>query len=238
MTRLVGADLAWRLEKNNSALALMDASHGVLTLCEVIPTIIGSFDVLAKIDEWQPAGLAIDAPLVVKNQTGMRKCERELNRVYRAKYAGCHPSNLNLYPRQEIGHFSYLLRQQGFEHLAEERWQIECYPHPTLIEWFQLERRLAYKRGTVDHRRAGQIALVELLNEWVSGGKFVVAKSVEYLFESKRIECLKGKSLKINEDALDAIICGLVAGCYHFRRMHYCFGNVDDGYIWVPKESL
>lgn len=238
MPLLVGADLAWRLEKNNSALSLVEAKHGVLYLREVVPAIIGASEILASIADWRPIGIAIDAPLVVKNDQGMRSCERELNQAYRAQYAGCHPTNLNLYPQQEISQLSKRLQHQGYHHLAAEYWQIECYPHPTLIEWFQLDQRLAYKRGSVDERRAGQVRLAQLLRQWVAKGQLVLDESVEYLFESSRIASLRGNALKINEDALDAVICGLIAGCYYYQTPHHCFGTVEAGYIWVPKESL
>jgi predicted RNase H-like nuclease len=238
MPLLVGADLAWRLERNNSALSLIEAKHGVLHLRKVVPAIIGESDIFACIADWQPTGIAIDAPLVVKNDQGMRACERALNQVYRAKYAGCHPTNLNLYPQQEISQLSKRLERHGYHHLAKEYWQIECYPHPTLIEWFQLDQRLAYKRGSVAERRDGQLQLAMLLGRWVAKGKLVLDESVEYLFEPSRIASLRGNSLKINEDALDAVICGLIAGCYYYQTPHRCFGTVEAGYIWVPKESL
>ncbi|MEQ3697115.1 MAG: DUF429 domain-containing protein [Pseudomonadales bacterium] len=238
MTLLVGADLAWRLERNNSALSLVEAKQGVLYLRSVEPAIVGASAILARIAKWQPNGIAIDAPLVVNNDQGMRACEQELNQVYRAKYAGCHPTNLNLYPQREISLLSEQLQRQGYDHLAAEYWQIECYPHPTLVEWFQLDQRLAYKRGAVDKRRAGQVQLVELLLQWVAKGKLILADSVKYLFEPARIASLRGKALKINEDALDAVICGLIAGCYYYQTSHHSFGTVEEGYIWVPKESL
>ncbi|WP_298633598.1 DUF429 domain-containing protein [uncultured Umboniibacter sp.] len=238
MTLLVGADLAWRLERNNSALSLVEAQQGVLYLRSVVPAIVGASEVLARIIDWQPSGIAIDAPLVVNNDQGMRACEQALNQVYRAKYAGCHPTNLTLYPQREISLLSEQLQRQGYHHLVTDYWQIECYPHPALIEWFQLDLRIAYKRGSVDQRKEGQRRLVKFLRQWIAKGKLIVDESVEYLFEPSRIASLRGNSLKVNEDALDAVICGLIAGCYHYQTPHHCFGSLKDGYIWVPKEPL
>jgi predicted RNase H-like nuclease len=53
------------------------------------------------------------------------------------------------------------LVRQGFQHLGRKKWQIECYPHPAMIEMFRLDRRLAYKKGQVAERRAGQKRLAE-----------------------------------------------------------------------------
>ena len=37
---------------------------------------------------------AVDAPLVIPNQTGIRPAERDLNRDFRRFHAGCHAANL------------------------------------------------------------------------------------------------------------------------------------------------
>ena len=58
----------------------------------------------------------------------------------------------------------------------------------------------------------------------------------KYLDES-HIDSLRGKAIKTNEDALDAIVCSYIAGLYAAGVTGKIFGNVSDGYIWVPQGS-
>ena len=108
-------------------------------------------------------GVAIDAPLIINNRHGQRPCERALSTVYRNKYAGCHPSNLSLYPSAFSVQLSNVLKQYGFQHIHGHTWQIECYPHPSIVECFGLPKRLAYKKGRVMDKRQGQVQLANYL---------------------------------------------------------------------------
>ena len=120
--KLAGVDLAWQGEHNPSAIV----------------------EQLTKQADLQ--GIAIDAPLIINNETGQRQCEKALSRDYGGRKASCHTSNKRLYPDALSVKLSSILYTQGFEHLATSKWQIECYPHPAIIECFALPERLAYKK--------------------------------------------------------------------------------------------
>lgn len=108
-------------------------------------------------------GIAIDAPLIIKNASGQRECEKALSRDYGGRKASCHTSNKRLNPEALSVELSSILQSQGFHHLVTSEWQIECSPHPAIIECFGLPERLAYKKGSVADRKAGQIELANLI---------------------------------------------------------------------------
>lgn len=54
-------------------------------------------------------------------------------------------------------------------------------------------------------------------------------------FSAEYIQSLRGRSLKQNEDVLDAIICLYIAGLFARSEPGQLFGSVDLGYIYVPQ---
>lgn len=236
--RLAGIDLAWNGDSNPSAIAVGLICERQLVLESLEPQMVGLnsiIDFLSTQNEIN--GIAIDAPLIINNEVGQRPCEASLNRDYRVKKAGCHPSNKSLYPDAFSVRLSSELTAQGFVHLGETRWQIECYPHPTLIECFNLSERLLYKKGSVEDKRNGQIELAGFISQLADSdvlalkipAKFQCHLSTEY------IQQLKGRALKSNEDALDAMICLYIAGLYQRQVDSTTYGDAQDGYVWVPQ---
>ena len=187
-------------------------------------------DALLQTDEL--VGIAIDGPLVINNQAGQRDCEKEVSRAYGSRKAGCHPSNLSLYPDPSSVRLSNRLLEEGFRHLgnANEKWQIEVYLHHAIIEFFELSERLKYKKGLVGERRAGQLNLANLIRRT----NVELAAGVEHFTAESHINALRGAALKQNEDALDSIICAMIAANYAFEHEGVTYGNVDDGYIYIP----
>jgi predicted RNase H-like nuclease len=238
---LAGVDLAWNTERNGSGVA-----HGSLTgdgrliVQHVRSGVIGEGAVLeCLLGSPNVDGIGIDASLIIKNEAGHRVCETALSREYARRHAGCHASNLALYPDASSVRLAAALEARGYRHLGDpfaEKFLIECYPHPALIEMFGLSRRLAYKKGTKAQRLAGQIELARLLRTLERSDlvRLVVPTEIECRLDATSIGALKGKALKHNEDALDAIVCLYVCALYAIAAPHRTFGNVDDGYIVVP----
>lgn len=237
--RLAGVDLAWQPERNPSAVAL-GALHGQrLSVDAVTGSLVSLDEVMSAIDrEGQPHGVAVDAALIIRNQAGQRPCERDLNKDYRSRSAGCHPSNLTLYPDAASVKLGESLSARGLKHYGEPAgpWQIECYPHPAIIELFSLPERLRYKKGSVKEKRGGQIRLAELIQERASdtGLSVVFSESVAPIFDPQLIAALRGKALKANEDQLDAIVCLLIAAHYQAGSAVEAYGDTASGYIVVP----
>jgi len=233
---LAGIDLAWQSERNTSGIAFGILSSG-LELREV-----GIADSLADVQiqltqQVDLRGVAIDAPLIIRNLTGQRLCEREIGRVYGSRKASCHTSNLSIYPSAASVALSKSLLQRGFGHLNSDRWQIEVYPHPAIIEIFGLSERLLYKKGNVDVRRQGQIALARMLNSLSTSDALplIIPEGLQIYLSERYILSLKGKALKANEDLLDAIVCLYIAGLYVLDPTCKVFGDNQDGYVYVPQ---
>ena len=240
--RLAGVDLAWQPERNPSAVAL-GALHGPrLSVDAVTGSLLSLDEVMSAIDrEGQPHGVAVDAALIIRNKTGQRACERDLNKDYRSRSAGCHPSNLTLYPDAASVKLGETLSTRGLKHHGQpaKPWQIECYPHPAIIELFSLPERLRYKKGSVKHKRGGQIRLAQLIQERASDTGLAVefTQSLASIFDPEHIAALRGKALKANEDQLDAIVCLLIAAHYQASLPTTCYGDRETGYIVVPNGS-
>jgi hypothetical protein len=95
------------------------------------------------------AVVGVDAPLVIRNRTGIREAERELNREFR-RY---HAANLGRPFARNVLSFSRKLTDLGFCHGADirarqgGRFQIEVHPHAATVNLFDLPRIVKYKRG-------------------------------------------------------------------------------------------
>ena len=235
---LAGVDLAWQSENNPSAIASGNIDSNILTVNMIHPAIYGIdsvFDILTGIA--QLSGIAIDASLIINNKRGMRPCEKEITSIYGARGAACHASNTTLYPNADSVHLSNQLLNAGFNHLKGNRWQIECYPHPALIEIFTLNYRLKYKKGNVAEKRAGQKQLTALLRKLSHSNilRLIFNDQASQILNELKIDSLKGQALKSNEDALDSIICLYIAGLYAIKHQGKISGNLNSGYIWVPS---
>jgi predicted RNase H-like nuclease len=235
---LAGVDLAWQSEKNPSAIAYGCLDGAVLTVTKVDPVVSGIDDVLNQLTSIVGLqGIAIDAPLIINNVSGQRLCEKEIGREYGSRHAACHTSNTKLYPDAKSVYLSKKLEQAGFSHLTGDHWQIECYPHPAIIEIFGLKERLKYKKGKVVEKKQGQKMLAQLILELRTSKllRMTVGNDVMHVLDEGYIDSLVGQGLKSNEDALDSIICLYIAGLYEGNFSGQVFGDDDAGYIWVPQ---
>lgn len=236
--KLAGIDLAWHGEKNPSAIAVGILNDNKLSLEALEPAIFclsGVFEFISN--QKDLSGIAIDAPLIIENQISQRECEKALSRDYGSRKACCHTSNKSLYPDSLSVSLSSLLELRGFQHLAQERWLIECYPHPAIIECFELPERLAYKKGKVADKKSGQVALSSFILKLESSSVLAlkVPNELKLLLSESYIQGLKGQALKSNEDALDAIMCLYIAGLYQMKVSSVTYGDSKQGYIWVPR---
>lgn len=239
--RLAGVDSAWVMDKHSSALAIGDLDVTGLRVTELDPAIRGR-DVLVNrlLSIEELVGVAIDGPLIINNPTGKRPGEVQVSRVYGSRGAGTHAANLNLYPNADTVRLSEALQANGFAHAASRgKFQIECYPHPALIECFGLSRRLAYKRKrgiNVDQQRSGQVVLAELIGSLQHSPVLpmrVSSQLSEWLCP-ERIRSKRGQALKVHEDALDSLVCIYIAALFASGRP-LVFGDCTNGYIYVPQ---
>ena len=229
--KIIGIDLAWQSEKNTTALAigdLTDDNFHISNIYESLTSLEAIKDAINNEDDVQ--GLSIDAPLIINNATGQRDCERELSKEYGARYASCHTSNTTLYPNASSTILANYLSKANFNHLGnpeKEHWQIECYPHPALIEIFNLPERLQYKKGNVAARKQGQVNLANHLKSLENSNilKLTIDTASEIYLDEDHIRQQVGAALKRNEDALDSIICAYIGALYASMISHKTFGE-------------
>jgi predicted RNase H-like nuclease len=182
--------------------------------------------------------IAIDGPLVIPNVSGQRVCELALSRQFGARHASCHSSNSTLYPDAGSVRLAAWLASTGFVHAGTpvgERVMLEVYPHAAYVTLFDLPSIIRYKKGASAERCAGlrivqqKLALLPFRREAV----------VRSLLE-RDPAALKGQERKSFEDLLDGLFCAYLA--YHYWRYGpsawQVFGNVTDGYIANPADSL
>lgn len=237
---LAGVDLAWQSEKNPSAICFGNLLEDTLTVSTLEPAIFGIEEVLNSLRRTKGLhGIAIDAPLIINNRQGQRICEKEIGREYGSRHASCHTSNRKLYPNAKSVFMSEALNDDGYSHISGENWQIECYPHPAIIEIFSLKERLKYKKGRVADKKEGQKNLAQLIRRLSESKVLKLEFSDEGQIELSNdyIETLSGQALKSNEDGLDAVLCLYIAGLYARNVSGHVFGDVGTGYIWVPQRA-
>jgi len=92
--KFVGVDLGWYGKL--SGVALLSLYRDQLHLAK-LGTVGDHCAVLEWIDSVcgsRPAVIAVDAPLIVRNETGIRDAERQVGQLYGEFGASCHASNL------------------------------------------------------------------------------------------------------------------------------------------------
>ena len=240
MTVIAGVDLAWQGHRNPTAIAVGRIANGAVAVTGVVENLHGFDAVAGALDSINGLhGVAVDGPLIIRNPSGQRPCERGIAVAYGGRKASCHACNLTLFPASNGVLLGDHLHAAGFGHMATpgQKWQLECYPHPALIEIFQLPERLLYKKGQVADKRQGQAELAGLLLSLAQSQRMALTISSSFLpyLDTQRIHSLRGAALKHNEDVLDAIVCLYIAALYQAGNSERVFGCTEHGYIFVPQ---
>ena len=234
----LGIDLGWYGKPSGLTSIGMDGR----SLCLRDLTRVGSVtEVLRWIDMRTAncsAMIAVDAPLVICNQTGIRDAERELSRDFSRFHAGCHATNLGSAFAQNVLSFSQGLADLGFGHGPDimphqkGRFQIEVYPHAASVNLFDLARIVKYKKGLRETRgkelqrlRKLMLARLPLLEPGLS----LQLPSIP----------TKG-NLKSVEDQIDAVLCAYIAAHWWFwaKERNRVYGSRTTGYIVVPERKI
>jgi len=246
----IGIDLAWSI-RNNSAGAVIYAQGKAGKLIywqERLKDNDEIIDFISNSTGTSPAIVAIDAPLLVLNQTGTRPCDRQLTKEFRKYHAGTFPANRQKWERLgwqvrgwEIVHELATLNfspNPNIPRQTEVRRVVEVYPHPATIVLFDLARILQYKSRKGRDLKYRQKELRKLQNFIRKLDQATPALEVDKsLF--RNTASLYGNAFKIHEDLLDAILCGYIAyhAWYWGPEGYRIFGkeNWKEGYILVPR---
>lgn len=242
--RFVGLDLAWSPRNTSGAVVLDWDGHtghpmawdGALTDDRAITEFIGR-----EIGDG-PALVAVDAPLVVPNETGSRPCDRAVSSAYGHAEAGARPVS-----RRSVAHMRgekivARLAELGFRHSPAVRRQvpvrqvIEVYPHPGMVELFGLTKTLKYKACPERPYPLLWAELGRLRDLLRSLSTYEPALDGSSLLDGQDPHGLRGRALKRLEDLLDACFCAYTAlHIWYWGEAGYrCFGDAQTGYILVP----
>ncbi|MEL6495919.1 MAG: DUF429 domain-containing protein [Cyanobacteria bacterium J06623_7] len=241
--KFIGVDLGW--SSGASGLCCMTWQDSQLEISE-LTTIVELEKILAWIDRHVPQDnpglVAVDAPTIITNPTGMRLCDKLTHKHFGRYHAGCYPANLGLKFAPRTTGFSQSLVARDFHHapaIASQqsgRYQIEVFPHPATINLFGLTKILKYKKGRIAERRAELIKLRDYITE--------VLPHLEPRLSSSSLSkipaiALKqtGKELKAIEDRLDSLLCAYVAAHWWYWGIakNIVLGNLADGFIIIPN---
>lgn len=238
----VGLDLAWG-ERARTGVAVLDPSG-----CLVFSRSVRSDDEIAEVVACHAPGdvvVAIDAPLVVPNDTGRRPCEAMVAARFARHHAGAYPANrsnpaFNPQPRG-----ARIAERLGWSIDPRDRpapgrsVAVEVYPHPAMVVLFGLESVIRYKAKPgrdLESLRAAYAVLLGHL-ERVCGPLLRLGDSPRWGQLRSTVSTAGRKSeLKRIEDELDAILCAYLAWSWaNARDRMLLLGDYASGYIVVPR---
>ena len=249
--RLIGIDLAWSGRNGTGCVELAWKGDG-LTL--VRHDLCWSMD---EIVDWiEPErgswAMAVDAPLVVLNETGSRQADRQATSCYGKLQAGAYSANRKQLkkcnrgvPRGEellgkLKSCNPALVEQP-EDVRDGNLVFETYPHIAMVELFELSCTIKYKakkKCPVSCQRDGQQRLAEEIRQHLCSAsdkpKLLRNKNRDSLLR-KPDSILKGKALKCREDKLDGLICAYAAAWLDAGGDLVGLGEVGEGVMIAPR---
>jgi predicted RNase H-like nuclease len=240
--KFIGIDFGWI--SGASGLCCLDWQDNYLQILDLtwkleIQAIFAWLDYWIGTDE--PALIAVDAPTLIPNQTGMRLPDKLTHKYFGRYHAGCYPANLNRPFARRTINFGLSLQKRGFLHAPTiepkklGRYQIEVFPHPAIVHLFDLTRILKYKKGNLAERQAELIKLHDnistILFQLTPSLPISLSLPLPTISSSS-----KGKELKTIEDRLDSLICAYVGAHWWYwgKERNWVLGDASTGYIVVP----
>ncbi len=241
----IGVDLAWGT-KRPTGLAVLDDSGRLVH----VSTVRTDEEILTALSSYAENDclVAIDAPLIVRNETGNRPCEAALNMDFARFDAGAHPSNTRKPELSGTPRGAALCHSLGLDmnpRSGRSRRAIEVYPHPATVALFGLGRTLKYKQKPgrdLDSLRAELLALMGFLEGLADADPPLDLAGDEpgegpgWAGLRVAVETATRKSdLRVVEDQVDAVVCAYVA-LFASRRPEdvTTYGDLETGYIVTP----
>ncbi|MFI7587173.1 DUF429 domain-containing protein [Spongisporangium articulatum] len=236
----VGVDLAWG-EKRPTGVAVLD-EHGTLVHVSAAQTDEDILDALKPYVDGDCL-VAFDAPLIVRNETGNRPAETELNRDFQPFDAGAHPTNTGKPELAGVPRGARLAKALKLDMNPTSRRRrraIEVYPHPATVALFRLGRTLKYKNKpgrSLDGLRSELLILMGLVEGLAASDPALITAGLpEWAALVEAVRTAPGKAaLRVVEDQVDAVVCAYVAlfSVRHPSRTTV-YGSYEDGYIVTP----
>jgi predicted RNase H-like nuclease len=258
MMQFIGIDFGWM--SGPSGLCCLSWENNQLNLIELT-----RLESRAKILEWldralspsDAAMIAIDAPTIINNQTGMRLPDKLAHKHFGKYHAGCYPANLNRPFAQNTIKLGLNLQERGFNHapIIERqklgRYQIEVFPHPAMINLFKLDKILKYKKGKLADRALELNKLRQYIIEilpTLTPSLNIHSQSPQQTEKTPLCPLIlcgsnlpelptKGRELKALEDQLDSLICAYIGAHWWYWGLdkNLVLGDEKNGYIVIPQ---
>ncbi len=236
----LGIDLGW--QSGPSGVCCLTFDQGNLSLRE-----LGRYATLVEVLAWVDghtqglthAVVAVDAPTLIPNQTGMRRPDRLTHKFFGKYDAGCYPANRSRpFAAQLIG-FGLALEQRGFRHAPQApaqspgKFQLEVFPHPVTIHLFNLQRILKYKKGPLAQRRPE----LEKLRQYQIQVLPTLEPPLPLTEQDLPTIPQTGSAMKAVEDQLDSLTCAYAAAHWWYWGLdrNWVLGSVEEGYIVGPN---
>ena len=243
--KFIGVDFGW--VSGASGLCCLEWQNNKLQILEItteleIATIFSWID--TWIEEKEPGLIAVDAPTIIPNLTGTRVPDKLTHKYFGKYHAGCYPANLNRPFAQRTVDFGNILSSKGFVHAPTitpqklGRYQIEVFPHPAIVNLFNLDRILKYKKGKLAEKKAELQKLFSYITNMLP--KLKPELNLESPVTIPIIpHKVTTKELKVVEDKLDSLICAYVAAHWWYwgniEQKNMVLGDETTGYIVVPN---
>ena len=243
--KFIGIDLGWKSQP--SGLCCLELVNGNLNLLD-LDRIEAISDVLFWLDNCvhtqDSAIVAVDAPTIIPNLTGSRLPDKLTHKYFGRYHAGCYPANLGLAFADRTVGFGLELENRGFSHAPEitpqklGRYQIEVFPHPAIVELFNLPLILKYKKGRILERRWELIKLHRYIVDVLPTFKPALNLSSHPVLFAEIPTT--GKALKALEDKLDSIICAYVGAYWWYwgKERNIVLGSRANGYVVIPQREI
>jgi predicted RNase H-like nuclease len=238
----VGLDLAWGEKKQTGVAAI--ASDGRLLVVGLAQDDASIIDAIAPYIG-DDCLVAIDAPLIVTNQSGYRPAETTFNRDFQKFDAGAYPANTGnpLFNPPRAAVLAEALGLNMDPASGADRRAIEVYPHPASVVLFELDKTLKYKNKqgrTFDERQRELLKLMTLIEGLDHASpRLRVNHNMNWVALRKRVEAAtRPAQLDRDEDPVDAVLCAYV-GLYWYHRPDdiTIYGDFQSGYIVTPRLS-
>ncbi|MCW2817494.1 MAG: pyrophosphokinae [Marmoricola sp.] len=235
----IGVDLAWGV-KRPTGLAVLDDDGRLVH----VSTVRTDEEILTTLTPYAEADclVAIDAPLIVKNASGNRPGEAELNRDFARFDAGAHPANTGKPEFAGTPRGAVIASALGLDmnpRSGRARRALEVYPHPATVALFRLGRTLKYKNKPgreLEQLRSELLVLMGLLESLADASPAMVLTGPAWADLRRRVETATRKSeLRVVEDQVDAVVCAYVAIYVHHRPDDVTtYGDFETGYVVTP----
>ncbi|MEG4628382.1 DUF429 domain-containing protein [Microcoleus sp. AR_TQ3_B6] len=256
--KFIGIDLGWN--SGASGLCCLNWQNNQLELIECdrqqsLNDILTWLD--TQVSPTEPAIIAVDAPTIIANPTGMREADKLTHKHFGRYHAGCYPANLSRPFAQKTVEFGLCLEARGFVHApimeAQKlgRYQIEVYPHPATINLFKLDKIIKYKKGKLAERQLELMKLCQYivdilpslepsLNLYFGTGILPVSCGTGILpVSGSNLPEIPTSiaTLKALEDQLDALLCAYIGAHWWYWGIerNLVLGDRTTGYIVIPQ---